>query len=267
MNRQNQLEKHLLSRYYNDPEQLEELLETRYTFSGATKPSLVLLPTGSDQNTTTKSLLNEQSAPTPNKQLQRRNASTRVQVKEFFKRTKISQRNVKNAMKNSGKTPKDWPQMAQKYNIPTVEEFLPMNEAWQRYMRQLIIPGVEEPTEKLPSRQMVLSKLASADYHGCLLTVINSRNTHLIGMKGIVVYDNQYTFAICVPNDPTKATKIGGIRFIPKKHTLFGFDVKLWEVDGKEEIIPFTLIGSRFEYRSVDRSTKKFKNHNVDDIV
>ena len=76
------------------------------------------------------------------------------------------------------------------------------------------------------------------------------------------------------------AALVGGLKVIPKQYTLFGFDVVLpkkepsqdgeMEVDNESqevESIGFTLIGSRFEIRSVERSAKKFKNHAVDDLL
>lgn len=273
MNRKNQLEKHLLTRCYTDEEKVHEVLETRYTFTGATKPSLVLLPTGAGDSDSDKpkSLFHPESKECHSKQVQKRKVNTRIQMKKFFNDIKRNQRMVKRKLRNRDpQLVPNWQQLAHKYNIPTIEEFLPINRAWQSYMQQLVFVDVKTSDNKLPSRQTVLSKLASADFHGCLLTVLECRNKDLVGMKGIVIYDNQHSFAICVQENPERTAGIGGIRFIPKKYTLFTFDVKLPYEDvapDREEYIPFTLIGSRFEYRSVDRSTRKFKNHNVDDIT
>lgn len=269
MNNKNQLERHLLTRCHTDESRIDEILEARYTFTGAVKPSLVLLPTGGEsESSKPKSLLHQESQLSNDRHMKKRQLNTRIQMKNFFNETKRNQRKLKLLMKSRDIT--NWNALANKYNIPTIEEFIPINRAWQSYMHQLLFPGVELINDRLPGRQMTLSRLAGADFIGCLMTIVKARNKDLVGITGIVIYDNQHSFVICVSPDSKKRSGIGGVRFIPKRHTLFTFDVKLPFKDileDKEEYIPFTLLGSRFEYRSVDRSTKKFKNHNVEDIV
>lgn len=149
-------------------------------------------------------------------------------------------------------------------------------------MNNLLFPASSHPQhqQKLPSLTMLLPKLTSADYTGCLLTVLQAKNTQLVGMRGIVVWDTQYLFILCIPRDQdskeytesvdnlselTASTRVGGLKAIPKKGCIFGFDVITDE--SNDECLSFNIIGSRFEFRNVDRSSKKFKNHNVNDLL
>lgn len=266
----NELEKHLLSRCH-DEEKINELLETRYTFTGATKPSLVLLPAQADEEKQ-KSLLHTETVL--DEKLQARKVNTRIEVREYLKNTRNAQDKAirllqdydkKCEKKPGSKKPFPLPKILIKYQIPDYNDFVPMNKLWVEYIQNLIYPDMKDTSSKLPNKQMILSRLASAEYNGCLLTVLELRNSNLLGTKGIVVYDTQYTFVVCVPRqEGTPLQRIGGFRVIPKRCNLFSFEVPIPTTD---EYLAFTLLGSRIEMRSVDRSTKKFKNHNVEDLI
>ncbi|EGV64488.1 RNase P/RNase MRP complex subunit [Yamadazyma tenuis] len=273
----NELERHLLSRCFSDREKIDELLETRYTFTGAQKPSLVLLPTKTEESKA-KSLLH--SEPTYiDEQLKKRKTNTRLEARTYLKTVKKNQdslvRKIQEYNRLKLKTPKKpFPlsKLIVKFQIPTYEEFLPMNRLWNDYAQSLAFPEIKSPEDKLPNKQMILARLATAEYSGCLLTVLDSRNPNLLGLKGIVVYDTQYTFIICVERDEdedaTPAKQVGGFRFVPKKFTLFTFDLELPnQTEQDDKYLSFTLIGSRIDTRAVDRSTKKFKSHNVENIL
>lgn len=288
MNRNNVLEKHLLSRCYSSDARIDELLSTRYSITGDQKPSLILTPTGQGtENDKTKSLLHQEKPSKSDETHKIRKVSTRLELKNYIKNTLNNQQKVVkkiqayNRLKkqNSQKKPFPIQKLLEHYSIPLYEEFIPINNLWQDYMQNLLFPSANN---KLPSLISILPKLSSADYHGCLLTVLKSSNTLLVGVRGIVVWDTQHSFILCVPrnNDSkewneqkdvfTPSEQVGGLRIVPKKGCLFGFDVILPSTDGEQEedeCMAFTVIGSRFEFRSVDRSGKKFKNHNVDDIV
>lgn len=148
-----------------------------------------------------------------------------------------------------------------------------MNKLWQKYAQDLIFQN----GNLMQSLSSILPRLTAADFNGCLLTVLQSRNTNVIGTRGIVVWDAQHSFILVVPrNEDSKewneeksrfspSEMVGGLKVIPKKHTMFGFDI----IDPRNEndCYGFTIVGSRFEIRSVERSGKKFKNHSVDDIL
>lgn len=273
-----ELEKHLLSRCFDEPEKIEELLTTRYTITGSQQPSLVLLPTKSDDTDKTKSLLHKETIR--DEQHNQRRINTRLEIREYLQTTKKEQQKLVKKIQEYNKLKQKKPKrlfplhkLLILHKIPMYEDFLPMYKLWMEYIQNLVFPGVHSPEDKIPGKQMILSKLATAEYNGCLIRVLESRNSQLIGLKGIVVYDTQYTFIICVPRDEsdssTPAKQVGGLRFIPKKHSLFTFDVTLPnETEAHDDqCLSFTLVGSRIEMRAVDRSTKKFKNHNVEDII
>lgn len=276
-----ELEKHLLTRSYDDQERIEELLETRYSLTGSQRPTLVLLPTGHDETPKTKSLLHRDDT-IDDEQFNKRKINTRLEVREFLKSTINSQKKVikkvqehkrsKNPGDSAGK-PFNVVKVLNHYKIPLFEDFMPMRSLWEKYAQNLVFPDVKSPESKIPAKQAMLSKLASAEYTGCFMRVLESRNKNFVGVEGIVAYDTQYSFILCLPRDedpdapPSK--QVGGLRIIPKRYTLFSFDIPLPNTTELKEhtYVSFTLIGSRIEYRSVDRSTKKFKNHNVDDIL
>lgn len=272
MSKHNTLERKLLARSFSSQERIEELLTTRYSLSGGIKPSILFKP--QDDNTKPKGLLAKETTSTIGKD---RKVSTRNEMKAYIKQTLDNQRKLVRKIQayNKAKTAKSQPfpidSLLDKYSIPKFEEFANMNNLWQSYMQDLLFTNGQ-----IPVLTPMLPKLAAADYHGCLLTVIQARNTKLVGIRGIVVWDTQHSFILCVPrNQDSKewnehqtefspSEQVGGFKAISKNGTLFGFDVLSPKDD--EECIGFTIIGSRFEFRSVDRSGKKFKSHKVDDI-
>lgn len=270
MNRNNQLERHLLTRNFDDSDHINELLETRYSITGDQKPSLVLLPTGEDPEKV-HSLLHEEPKLETDPTYTKRRTNTRNEVKTYLQNTIRNQKKVTKLIQDyNRKAKKQHPFPVEKlikhYNIPTYEEFKPINELWNQYASEVAFSKVKEGSNQLPSIQTVLSGLSSAELNGCLITVIKSRNANIIGTKGIIVYDTQYSFIVCIDREgcnSAPAKQVGGLRMIPKAGNLFSFEVKIPQT---EEEIAFTIIGSRMEFRPVDRSTKKFKNHNVGDI-
>lgn len=272
-----ELEKHILSRCFEDDEKIEELLATRYNFTGTQKPSLVLLPTTGEDQEKQKSLLHKETIR--DEQHNQRRINTRLEIREYLKNTKKEQMKLQKKIQDYNKlsqkkTKRQFPlhKLLTLHKIPMYEDFLPLYKLWMEYIQSLVFPGLNSPQDRIPGKQVILSKLATAEYNGCLMTVLDSRNPQLIGLRGIVVYDTQYSFIICVPRDESEdaspAKQVGGLRFIPKKYSLFTFDVILpYKTEQESECLSFTLIGSRIDMRAVDRSTKKFKNHNVEDII
>ena len=299
----NELEKRLLTRCYDSNEEILNILSTRYSTEGEQRPTIlfkhVKKPTKNDNR---KSIL---LTTTDDKIPSSRKRSTRNELKQYINTTISNQRKLIKKVRGYKRTkqPFSVEPMINQYNIPKFEDFVAMNDMWQTYIQDLL--GLNE-TKSLNSSVM-LPKLVNADFNGCLLTVLQSRNNEVVGARGIVVWDCQHSFIMVVPRgldykewtslvdgnnaeilqklDP--AALIGGLKVIPKQYTLFGFDVVLprkqgdskdgeMEVESDEikqeedqdiESIGFTLIGSRFEIRSVERSAKKFKNHAVDDLL
>lgn len=136
------------------------------------------------------------------------------------------------------------PKEQQKYAI-----FEPLHALWVGYMHEILGPG-------RPVTAVVAAKLASADYHGSLVEVSRSRCASRVGVKGIVVKDTKYTFEVI--------TKTNELKTIPKEHTVFRFEVP--EEADMAKPLKFELHGDQFQHRSVDRASKKFKQHFLPDI-
>ncbi|EGW30499.1 uncharacterized protein SPAPADRAFT_157605 [Spathaspora passalidarum NRRL Y-27907] len=255
----NELEKHLLTRCYDSQNRIVELLEQRYATNGDQKSSIVF--TKSESTTTAKLFSND--TPTISRA---RLQTTRKSLKAYISSTLANQRKLNKRIKQykrKSHTTSPFPRdkLIEEHRIPQITQFIHMNKLWQKYMQDLLFPNGQ--IQALPN---ILPKLSSADFNGCLVKVVQSRNRNCVGMQGIVVWDAQHSFVVCVPGTDED---IGGFKVIPKQHTLFAFDLILpsKEEQEEEECIPFTIIGSRFEVRSVDRSGKKFKNHSIDDIL
>lgn len=263
MDRDLVLERHLLSRSYTSNARIQTLLDERYSLKGGQKPLLSLVsveelsPAKPQEKTEFLNVGNER----PSKQ---RKASTRHEMRVYVKTTLQNQNKIVKRAKNHLKThsafdPEPW---LRRYKIPQYKIYQQLNQLWRSYIQDLLVGE-----QRNPNLNMVLPKLSTADYNGCELTVLESRNRNLVGIKGIVLYDAQHSFIVVVPQKTESETTlsaaeiVGGIRILPKKATLFGF-----EVDTGEGVVEFTILGTRFELRSVDRSAKKFKSHNVEDI-
>lgn len=281
MNRANHLEKHLLLRCYSSEAQALEVLASRYSATGEL-PQLALTPTGAPTAAAAAATsLLAVGAPKAT-----RTPKTRHELKQYIRTTIANQRKLAKKVQRH-RSAKRFPldRMRARYQIPVFEEFGGIARLWQAYMLELLFPG-----GAVPSLAMLLPKLASADYTGCLVTVTRARNAHLVGVRGTVVWDAQHLFVVCVPGGAaakewteeaasppasplaaaasaavSAAAQVGGFRVIPKQGCIFSFDVLL--DPEHDDCIGFSIIGSRFEFRSVDRSAKKFKNHKVDDIV
>lgn len=282
----NSLEKHILSRSYSPEAKVLEVLSSRYSVTGDQRPSLILTPTGTPSEksaSTSTSLLHRKTGGKGPKSS--KSANTRLELKKYIattlqnqrKLTKIINQTRRKSARGSISDAYISSKLSQ-FQIPRFEEFTGLNNLWQEYMKNLLFSSPLQ--QKIPSLTMMLPKLTSADYTGCLLTVLQAKNSQLVGTRGIVVWDTQYLFILCIPRDQdskeytetiedstelTASTRVGGLKAIPKKGCIFGFDVITDEQ--KDECLSFNIIGSRFEFRNVDRSSKKFKNHNVDDLL
>lgn len=283
MNRKDPLEKHLLTRCHDSPTRVQELLASRYSVSGDQKPTLLLVPTGEEQDSS-QSLVNKRGKSEAIDS--RRSDKTRNVVREYVKTSLLNQKKLIKKIQAHNRRYKDaadgqkraFPiqRLVEKYSIPQYSDFIAMNNMWQDYMQSLLFPNPSSST--LPGINTLLPKLATADYHGCLLTVIDSKNALLIGVRGIVVLDTQHTFILVVPQNQdakedyhektsfSPSEQVGGLRAIYKKDTLFAFDV-LIPRDDENECLGFTIAGTRFEFRSPDRAARKFKNHKVNDLI
>lgn len=145
--------------------------------------------------------------------------------------------------------------------LPQYDSFAPMyEEFWLGYIKDVL--GVSEPVP-VGQRPHIngpnsLMKLSMADYNGSLLKVVKSKNKNMIGIEGIIIWDSQKSFIMV-----TKGRLVDNLKIIPKKGTVFGFEVPI----NDEEALQYSILGDRFKYRSVDRASRKFKSRRCDDML
>lgn len=260
MDRDLTVEKHLLSRSFEGASQIADILDTRYSLFGGQKPFLPLVPTeGEPKDEKTE----EKTEKRPRKLPSKRKRNARTLLKKYLKTTKSKQCRGQRYIQLNPQMSLD--QITERLHIPVYTDYMELNKLWNSYMEDLLFGD-----QKKRSVDLVLPKLSTADFHGCKMCVLESRNRNLVGIEGIVLHDAQNSFYVVVPQKKEKengpsvspAEKLGGLRSLSKEGTLFGFDV---ETEGKT--FSFTLMGSRFQHRSGDRSGRKFKAHNVKDIL
>lgn len=264
MDRDLTVERHLLSRSYDSQAEISALLQSRYLIADSpVDPYLVLQHTAPEEpKPAAQSGLQKNLAAKP---LSRRKTSTRHAMKRYIKQTLAAQKRVVRRVQQAQRAgaTANVSRSLSRYNIPRYADFLPLNALWRLYMQDLLFGE-----QKNPNLNMMLPRLSTADYNGCLMTVLESRDRNLVGTAGVVLYDSQHLFILVVPQQTesshiiSPAQRVGGLRVVQKRGTLFGFDVDV----NASETVGFTILGLRFELRAVDRSLKKFKSHNVEDL-
>ncbi|XP_060715223.1 ribonuclease P protein subunit p29 isoform X2 [Tachysurus vachellii] len=127
----------------------------------------------------------------------------------------------------------------QKYDL-----FLPLHGLWKQYITELC-NGLRPDNNP----QVMQQKLLKADFHGAVLTVVRSKCPSYVGSTGILVQELKHVFKII--------TKENRLKVIPKRNSVFSVDMGDF----------VTLIyGSKFEFRSSERSAKKFKTRGTIDL-
>lgn len=86
--------------------------------------------------------------------------------------------------------------------------FLPMHEMWQTYARSLV---------KDCNEAMLQPRLLSADLHGAILAVVESKSISHVGTQGIMVRETDQTFGIITLQDK--------FRLVPKAGAVFMFQL------------------------------------------
>ncbi|ODV96548.1 hypothetical protein PACTADRAFT_1136 [Pachysolen tannophilus NRRL Y-2460] len=286
-NSKDSIEYKLLSRCsnFNNEKKIVDALDSRYSLTGSQKNYLILKPTEGDNNTSKNkkrkkkslSILRQITSNTGNNNNNNNNKfnglRTRNEFKTFIKNNLKLQKNLNKKLSCTTNSVESF----QEFNeILKFEDFIKINELWNSYLKNLLSVS----NNKLPNVQAALSKLSSADLIGSFITVIKSSTYNNVGIAGIVIWESQYNFIIVTPrnnnwkddiNIPiptlsvnyTSKEKIGGIRIISKRNTIFGFYLPI----NDQELIEFSVIGNRFLIKSYDRANKKFKNHNVNDLI
>jgi len=116
-----------------------------------------------------------------------------------------------------------------------------LNTLWVSYIRK--VTNLRNIKLKSPSSYDHLhQQLLKADYHGCIMSVSQSKCPSYVGTTGIVLQETRNTFKIITKDDRLKV--------IPKANSVFMF-----ELDG----FVFTINGNQFRVKSSERVVKKFK--------
>lgn len=265
MDRKYPLESLILSRSYENSSKINELLEQRYALND--KPFLVLRPTEGEREREQTLLTRVKNSKIQHQKNQKRD-QTKIVFKRYIKKSMYLQKKLKARLNKSNVD--DVCKLKEFKKIPHFEDFLKLNELWIGYIQDLL--QLDLQNKRNISVPQVLTKLSSADYNGCFLRVLKSKNSVNIGKNGIVIYDSKNFFIIVEPRDANDPKSIGGLKMIEKKGSVFSFVVPLFDIQNEEidanddNYLEFSIIGSRFQFRAPDRSGKKFKSRNVDDL-
>lgn len=142
----------------------------------------------------------------------------------------------------------DVPREGQKHAL-----FEPLHQLWLGYVREIL------GNEVYTGGEGAAAKLASADFHGAGVEVVRSGCVSRVGIKGIVIKDSKFAFEII--------TRKNRLKLVPKEGTVFRFEVPVpvskATGDGSEEqsSMIFEIHGEQFQFRSADRSSRKFRSH------
>ncbi|XP_058130640.1 ribonuclease P protein subunit p29 [Anopheles ziemanni] len=130
----------------------------------------------------------------------------------------------------------------------TYNDAVPLHKMWCEYIstcfHRLEIPSVTEPRYN-----NTVASLLKADYHGAKVTIVRSKQSSVIGVKGIVILETKGTFKI--------VSKDNKIRTIPKNDSLF-------EVHIRDIVV--TISGNILNARPAERSVRKLKNFSFSDV-
>lgn len=102
----------------------------------------------------------------------------------------------------------DLPQELHKFDV-----FRPMHEMWKGYMMQLL---------KTIGKNQLAQCLLNADLHGAIILVAECKVTSFTGVSGIMIRETAETFGIVTKDDV--------FRVVPKKMSVFIFQVDCWKV-------------------------------------
>ncbi|ORX85144.1 RNase P/MRP, p29 subunit [Anaeromyces robustus] len=131
------------------------------------------------------------------------------------------------------------PMEARKYNL-----YIPLHQLWVQYMKELL---GEIPTST--NYSVIYAKLLKADFHGSIITVVQSKCPSYIGKSGIILKETENTFNII--------TKENRLLIIPKAHSVFTINY---------DKLLFKIYGDNFKVRSGERISKKFKIKSIVDL-
>ncbi|XP_050079718.1 ribonuclease P protein subunit p29 [Anopheles maculipalpis] len=137
------------------------------------------------------------------------------------------------------------------YTLPpdTVKyaDALKLHRMWCGYYQTIFPSELPDVTEA--RYNTAVASLLKADYHGAKIQIIRSKQSSVVGMKGIVVLDTKGTFKMVSKDDK--------LRTIPKNDSQF-------EVICKDQIV--TIFGKHLNARPAERSVKKAKTFAFPDL-
>lgn len=143
------------------------------------------------------------------------------------------------------------------YEIPKEQQryaiYEPLHRMWCGYMGEIL--GLDEGKARVDGNGAG-PMLTSADYHGALLEVVRSQCPSRVGLHGIVVKDNKFTFEMITKDDKLK--------LVPKEQTIFRFEVPYVDTQALVEqrrSLVFEIHGDHFRNRAPERATRKFRMH------
>lgn len=266
-----QVEKALLGRSHA-PEKVKELLDTRYSVTGSQKPFLILTST---LGPPAKEIVNvnqaslsvatgiQKSHKKQDKKRKSRLAHARSSLTQFIHDAQAAQERAQRQLRKTKATVTDEFLIQQK--VPVYSQYTALHGLWKDYISNLLSMNPSVNMEVSKQHKLTLaSKLASADFHGALLTVVSAKNPSMVGLSGIVVWEARSNFVIVVAANPASSSvrdQVGGIRVVEKRGSLFSFTAG--DGDAQQQ---FDIVGSRFLYRNADRSGRKFKARSVNDL-
>ncbi|KAG5360844.1 hypothetical protein CJU89_3933 [Yarrowia sp. B02] len=259
---------------------IDETLAQRYSMGGGQKPILVLTPNEGKTDTAEVWKAPQVVVKTPRTRKQRllNDHKPRVALSQFLKEAKTHQKAVKGVMERiyrskSCETTITKNEMAAWQKLPKYSTYAKLNKLWNGYISDLLMLKEGDKDINSGKKMNYAQKLTSADFNGAKITVIEARNPSIVGLTGIVAWEAKSNFVIvceggkCFENmdslegmeldNPGKDTDMGGLKIVDKPGTRF-----IVHVD--EGNMEFEIIGSRFLFRTADRSGKKFKPKNVD---
>ena len=82
------------------------------------------------------------------------------------------------------------------------KSFANLHQLWVEHMEAYLELKLSTSSS---NQDLLNTRLAKADYHGCLLLVNRSTNPVLVGIKGIVVMETKNTFQMVCQDDQLKS--------------------------------------------------------------
>lgn len=268
--------------------EIDELISQRYSMGGSQKPILVLTPNEGKNETTEVWKAPQEVVKTPRTRKQRllNDHKPRAALSQFLSNAKTHQKTVKAVMDRiyrakSCDTSVTKREMEAWRQLPKYSTYTKLNQLWNGYIADLLMvkQGGDKNDNDVNSvnsakKMGYAQKLTSADFNGAKITVIEARNPSIVGLTGIVAWEAKSNFVIVCEGgrcfeemdklegiteleNPGKDTQMGGLKIVDKSGTRFIVHVEAGNME-------FEIIGSRFLFRTADRSGKKFKPKNVD---